>query len=143
MHDELTQALKSARDDAEPGLYPHLVEYADRAKQAVVHEGAYLRREYPDVFNSGDYQAVFAVGEAASHLVGMARGVSGLDVVALATRRPLLLEDRGGWGDTTVTLPEGTWTDRLTGQTFTGTVLVRDVLDVLPTALLVADHLTA
>ncbi len=143
VHDELTQALKSARDDEEPGLYPHLVEYADRAKQAVVHEGAYLRREYPDVFNSGDYQAVFAVGEAASHLVGMARGVSGLDVVTLATRRPLLLEDRGGWGDTTVTLPEGTWTDRLTGQTFTGTVLVRDVLDVLPTALLVADHLTA
>lgn len=140
IHRELCSARDAAREEALPGLYPHLVSLADRAKQAVVHEGVYLRRQHPDIFLQGEYQAVFGVGEAASHLVGMARGISGLDVVALATRRPLALEDRGGWGETTVTLPEGTWTDRLTGTTFTGTVPVLDVLDVLPTALLVAEH---
>ncbi|WP_296147365.1 malto-oligosyltrehalose synthase [uncultured Corynebacterium sp.] len=140
VHTELIRARDAAADDEQPGLYPHLAGIIDRAKQAVTHEGVYLRREHPDIFLDGDYQAVFGVGEAASHLVGMARGTDGLDVVALATRRPLLLEDRGGWGETTVTLPEGQWTDRLTGSTFTGTVLVRDVLDVLPTALLVAAH---
>lgn len=141
VHEQLARARDAAHEDGQPGLYPHLAEYADRAKQAVVHEGAYLRRTNPELFLSGDYQAVFAVGEAASHVVGMARGDSGLEVVALATRRPLLLEDRGGWGETTVTLPEGVWTDRLTGKTFSKTVPVRDVLDVLPTALLVAEHL--
>lgn len=140
IHGELLQARDAATAEGHPGLYPHLEEIADRAKQAVVHEGVYLRRQHPDVFLSGDYQAVFAVGEAASHLIGMARGVSGLDVIALATRRPLLLEDRGGWGETTVTLPEGRWTDRLTGKAFEGTVAVREVLDLLPTALLVAGH---
>lgn len=140
IHDELVHARDAAAADGHPGLYPHLETLADSAKQAVVHEGVYLRRQHPDVFLSGDYQAVFAVGEAASHLIGMARGVSGLDVVALATRRPLLLEDLGGWGETTVTLPEGRWTDRLTGKAFEGTVAVKDILDVLPTALLVADH---
>ena len=140
LHDELLQARDDARENGEPGLYPHLAAMVDRAKQAVVHEGAYLRRQHPDIFLASDYQAVFGVGESASHLVGMARGSSGLDVVALATRRPLQLEDRGGWGGTTVTLPDGEWTDLITGNTFTGTVLVRDVLDVLPTALLVAAH---
>ena len=133
-------ARDEAREAEQPGLYPHLEGMVDRAKQAVVHQGVYLRRQLPGIFQQGEYQAVFGVGEAASHLVGMARGVSGLDVVALATRRPLLLEDRGGWGETTVTLPDGQWVDRLTGRSFTGTVPVADVLDILPTALLVAEH---
>ena len=69
------------------------------------------------------------------------RGAAGLSVIALATRRPLLLERRGGWGDTTVTLPEGSWVDRVSGRTFEGTVPVADVLEVLPTALLVSRRL--
>ena len=108
----------------------------DRAKQAIVREGNLVRKQHPDVFRGGDYQAVFAVGQAEDHLVGIARGMS---VIALATRLPLTLEDAGGWGSTTVTLPEGTWTDRLSGQTYSGTVACADVFRGLPCALLVRD----
>ncbi|GAB3080978.1 malto-oligosyltrehalose synthase [Corynebacterium aquatimens] len=137
----------AAATAAAHATYPHLVSMADTVKQAVVHEAATLRRQYPDIFIGGNYQAVFGVGEAESHLVGIARGDAdtrgdaGLSVIALCVRRPLMLEDRGGWGDTTVTLPEGDWTDRLTGRTFSGTVEVASLLDVLPTALLVSQHL--
>lgn len=132
---------------AGPALYPHLPGIIDRAKQTVVREALALRRDYPDVFLTGEHQPVFAVGEAESHLVGIARGdrdvrgASGLGIIALATRRPLSLERRGGWGETTVTLPEGTWVDRMSGLTFEGTVPVKDVLAVLPTALLVSSKL--
>ena len=112
-----------------------ITDSADRMKQAVVYEGLRLRRERPAVFSANNYRAVFAEGEASHHLVGLARGK---DVIALATRSPLGLEDSGGWGATTVTLPPGTWTNRLTTTTFTGTVKVSDVLGNLPTALLVA-----
>ncbi|QPK82655.1 malto-oligosyltrehalose synthase [Corynebacterium qintianiae] len=136
-----------AQDIPGPSLYPHLPRIIDRAKQAVVREALMLRREYPDVFLSGEHQPVFGVGEAEWHLVGIARGdgdvhgAAGLSVIALATRRPLLLERNGGWGNTTVTLPRGTWVDRMSGRTYEGTVPVADVLGVLPTALLVSSRL--
>ena len=41
----------------------------------------------------------------------------------------------GGWGDTTVTLP-GTFTDQLSGRTWSGEVAVAEVLADLPVALL-------
>ncbi|WP_291313043.1 malto-oligosyltrehalose synthase [Corynebacterium sp. UBA2622] len=130
-----------------PGMYPDLAEVVDRAKQVVVREALSLRREHPDVFLSGDHQAVFAVGDAESHLVGIARGDgdvrgdAGLSVIALATRMPLQLEQCGGWRETTVTLPEGTWTDRLTGRAFEGDALVADIFATLPAALLVSERL--
>ncbi|MGS1092310.1 malto-oligosyltrehalose synthase [Corynebacterium sanguinis] len=141
------EPAEGAGDAVSPAVYPHLPEIIDRAKQAVVREALMLRREHPDVFLAGEHQPVFGVGEAESHLVGLARGdgdvrgAAGLSVIALATRRPLLLERRGGWGDTTVTLPEGSWVDRVSGRTFEGTVPVADVLEVLPTALLVSRRL--
>lgn len=140
-------ALSRESDEAGPALYPHLPGMIDRAKQAVVREALMLRREFPEVFLSGEHQPVFGVGEAESHLVGLARGdedvrgAAGLTVIALATRGPLRLERRGGWGETTVTLPEGAWVDRMTGRTFEGTVRVAEVFSVLPTALLVSKRL--
>ena len=121
---------------------------ADRAKQIIVREGLHLRRQHADVFLRGEHQAVFAVGQAHEHLVGIARGdaavggAKGLSVIALATRRPLALETAGGWGETTVQLPEGDWVDRLTGRTYSGVVPVADVLATLPTAMLVSARLT-
>lgn len=136
---------EAAATDRGPQLYPHLPRIIDRAKQAVVREGLMLRRDYPDVFLSGEHQPVFGVGPAEGHLVGIARGdgnvpgTAGLSVIALATRRPLALERNGGWGETTVTLPEGMWMDRMSGRNFSGTVRISDVFAVLPTALLVRD----
>lgn len=117
--------------------------FADRAKLHVVHTGIAVRAEHPEYFIGGDSQAVYAVGPAESHLIGVARGdvsapsATGIGVIALATRRPLILEDRGGWEGTTVTLPEGAWLERLTGRHFHGTVDVGDVLSQFPTAVLV------
>ena len=88
---------------------------------------------------------MFAVGEAHEHLIGLARGdatVSGLSVIACATRMPLKLAARGGWGETTVQLPAGQWTDCFSGRAFAGTVRVAELFNVLPTALLVAQQLT-
>ncbi|WP_257202155.1 malto-oligosyltrehalose synthase [Corynebacterium cystitidis] len=142
------QARTEQRDAGEnPTPYPHLARWSDRAKQAVVHQSMVLRRQFPDVFLRGEHQAVFGVGPAESHLVGTARGdgdtsgAAGLSVIALAVRRPLLLEQNGGWRGTTVTLPEGQWRDRLTGRTYSGTVPVSEVLELLPTALLVSSRL--
>ena len=139
------EGLRNMRDstNGQPGLYPHLESVIDRAKQAVTYEGAVLRRQYPEIFRGGDYQAVFAVGEAENHVVGIARGSdsTSLSVIGVALRRPLGLEDRGGWGDTTITLPDGQWTDRLTGRTYESAVQCDEVFDVLPTALLVSSQL--
>lgn len=112
----------------------------DYLKQAVVSAALRVRRNHPESFIGGNYQAVFGEGSADSHLIGMARGQAEgvLDVVALATQRPLILEAKGGWGDTTVTLPEGTWVEELTGASFTGATPLpaTKIFSSLPIALL-------
>ena len=130
--------LELTPEEAED-TYPHLKVRADMAKQAVVHAALGVRRDEPGSFVGGDYQAVFAVGPAESHVVGIARGPEERDVhvIALAVRRPLRLAAEGGWQHTTVTLPEGTWTERLTGRTFSGVQEAADLFALLPAALLV------
>ncbi|RNE49465.1 malto-oligosyltrehalose synthase [Corynebacterium alimapuense] len=136
-------AAEARAQEGADGLYPYLEVHGDRAKLHVVHEGIVLRSQLPEFFVGGDVQAVFADGPADSHLIGVARadgdtpGQSGIGVITLATRRPLLLEERGGWEGTTVTLPEGVWLDRLTGRNYNGTVALGEVLKVFPTALLI------
>ena len=94
-----------------------------------------LRRARPASFDH-TYAPFAASGTAADHLVGFLRGD---DVVALATRLPVGLVRRGGWGDTAVTLPTGPWTDRLTGRRHEGTVPLSEILATLPVALLVRE----
>ena len=58
-------------------------------------------------------------------------------VVTVATRLPVAVERRGGWGENAVALPEGSWGDELTGATFTGgSVRLASLLADLPVALL-------
>ncbi|CAB4919770.1 unannotated protein [freshwater metagenome] len=61
------------------------------------------------------------------------------DVVALATRLSLGVAETG-WGETTVTLPEGRWRDRITDVEHSGTVAVAELFASLPVALLVRDN---
>lgn len=82
------------------------------------------------------YTPLRADGEAAPHAVAFARGDS---VVAVATRLPVGLERRGGWGGTTVTLPPGHWNDLLTGRPYTGKVPLAHLLGRCPVALLERD----
>jgi (1->4)-alpha-D-glucan 1-alpha-D-glucosylmutase len=102
-------------------------------KLRVVRTALQLRRERPDTFLDGGYTPVLANGTAADHLVGYLRGD---DVLVVVSRWTVRLADTG-WGETTVELPDGRWTDRLTGAHHAGAALAADLFDVLPVALLV------
>jgi (1->4)-alpha-D-glucan 1-alpha-D-glucosylmutase len=60
-------------------------------------------------------------------------------VVAVATRLPIGLATRGGWGETVLSLPEGAWTDAFTGVAAVGEVPLAELLARYPVALLIAD----
>jgi len=77
------------------------------------------------------YRALAAHGPAADHCLAFDRG----GLIAVATRLPLTLARRDRWGDTTLALPDGAWTDTFTGTAVTSP-LVRDLLGVYPVALL-------
>ena len=89
-----------------------------------------LRRDRPELFTS--YAAVSASGPAAEHVLAFDRG----GAVTVVTRLPVGLDERGGWGDTLLSL-EGAWRDVLTGRVVTSRL--DDVLRDLPVALLVKD----
>ena len=90
-----------------------------------------LRRDRPELFTS--YAPVTATGSAAGHVLAFDRG----GAVTLATRLPVGLEAAGGWGDTTLDLPPGSWHDVLTGLPTDGRLA--DLLRELPVALLVRE----
>ena len=102
------------------------------AKLLVTTRALRLRREHPDAF-SGAYTPIAAAGQAAAHVLAFGRGD---DVVAVATRLPARLRRTGGYADTTLPLPNGSWHDVLTDRPV-ATTRVEDLLDVLPVALLV------
>ncbi|WP_072314977.1 malto-oligosyltrehalose synthase [Agrococcus sp. Marseille-P2731] len=103
------------------------------AKTRLVREALRLRREHPERFD--DYAPLLAHGESAEHAIAFDRG----GAVAIATRLPIALAARGGWGDTTIQLPEveGGWRELLTGRAIAGgEVLLAELLGGLPVALL-------
>ncbi|TRW83260.1 malto-oligosyltrehalose synthase [Mycolicibacterium sp. 018/SC-01/001] len=100
-------------------------------KMRVVTEALRLRRERPDTFLAGGYRPVPADGTAAEHVVAYGRGT---DVTVAVSRWTARLTD---WGDTSVTLADGSWTDRLSGRTHSGTVPAAELFGDLPVALLV------
>ena len=105
--------------------------------QHITNQALTLRGDFPEIFVEGSYQAVFAEGPAAGHLVGFARGGGDIEVISVATRRPNGLTARGGWETASLTLPEGEWIDRLTLRRLSGKVQVADLFAIYPTALLV------
>ena len=90
-----------------------------------------LRRERPELFTS--YAPVAASGTAADHVLAFDRG----GAITVATRLPVGLARDGGWGDTVLDLPDGTWHDLLTGTRTDGRLA--DLLAVHPVALLVKE----
>ncbi|MET0930953.1 MAG: malto-oligosyltrehalose synthase [Aeromicrobium sp.] len=116
------------------GLVPD-VDTTGAAKLLLVHRALTLRRDRPELFRG--YRPLAATGPAADHALAYTRGVED-DLAVVATRLPVGLEARGGWGDTTVELPVGTWTDVLTGKAVDGSApRVASLLDRYPVALLV------
>ena len=114
----------------EQGAHPP-VDASGAAKLLVTAKALRLRRDHPELFTR--YAALAAFGGAAEHLVAYDRG----GAVTLATRLPVGLEARGGWGDTVVLLPLRPVEDVMTGRTFEGGELrVADIMWRYPVALL-------
>lgn len=108
-------------------------------KMWIVAYALWLRRERPDCFVGGAYIPLFAAGDRAQHLLAYARGRTGEtpEVIVAVTRHSIRLDEAGGWADTVLDLPQGHWTDRLTGHTFSGRARLEKLFARLPVALLV------
>ncbi len=116
--------------DLDGGTLP-AVDETGAAKLLVTSRALRLRRDRPDLFSR--YAPLPAYGSAARHAVVFDRG----DVVAVATRLPVALEQIGGWGDTTIELAGRPIVDVITGRAFDGgTMHLADLLDRYPVALL-------
>jgi len=104
----------------------------------VVRQALALRLERPELFGAeGGYQPVVAEGPAADHAFAFARGGGAITVVP---RLRVRLAAAGGWGDTVLRLPEGRWTDRLSGRSWSGgPVPIEGLLGEFPVALLSRD----
>ncbi|MFT3798084.1 malto-oligosyltrehalose synthase [Microbacterium sp.] len=108
------------------------VDATGMAKMLVTARTLRLRRDRPELFTG--YAPVDAEGPASGHVVAFDRG----GAIAVATRLPVGLAARGGWDDTSLILPPGTWRDVFTGTSFEGDapVLLADLLATHPVALL-------
>jgi (1->4)-alpha-D-glucan 1-alpha-D-glucosylmutase len=106
----------------------------DDEKLLVTSRALRVRRELASLF--GDKATYEPVATTSEHALGFVRtGV----VACLVTRAPRRLTESGGWRDETVTLPEGTWRDELTGAVFGGGDVKCAVLfEQLPVSLLVS-----
>jgi (1->4)-alpha-D-glucan 1-alpha-D-glucosylmutase len=104
----------------------------DAEKLLVTSRALRLRRDHPDWFNpAATYEPV---PTSTDHLVAFARSAQAITVVSRLT---VALDQAGGWGTATVTLPDGHWHDLLTGATHRGgPVAATDLLATLPVALL-------
>ncbi|NJC71712.1 malto-oligosyltrehalose synthase [Planosporangium thailandense] len=111
------------------------VDATGAAKLLVTSRALRLRRQHPELFTG--YRQLDAEGPAASHLVAFDRASDGRGgALTVATRLPVGLRRRGGWGDTRLSLPDDL-VDVLTGRQFAGgAVALVDLLDPYPVALL-------
>jgi (1->4)-alpha-D-glucan 1-alpha-D-glucosylmutase len=124
---EARRALLDRLDAADD---PPPIDASGAAKLWVVSRTLRLRRDWPDLF--AGYAPVLASGAAADHAVAFDRG----GVITVATRLPVTLERRGGWGDTTIDLG-GPATDVITGRRVAREFGLAELLDTYPVALLV------
>ncbi|MBB3038861.1 malto-oligosyltrehalose synthase [Hoyosella altamirensis] len=113
---------------------PSSSEPAWLTKLRLVRETLKLRRERPAAFIGGGYAPVapdqtFVAGFSRS------RPEQPPEIVAIAARFTAVRSQQD-WADTTITLPAGAWTDRLTGIDHTGTVDAPTLLGTYPVALL-------
>ena len=77
-----------------------------------IHQALKLRREQPESFGAdADYTPLRVRGSKAAHVIAYLRGD---DVATVVPRLVKLLG--GAWEQTSVELPEGRWTNRLTGS---------------------------
>ena len=99
-------------------------------KLLVTSRALRLRRQEAEAF-AGSYKPL---PTSSGHAVAFARADA---AVTIATRLPVALHRLGGWGDSTVVLPDGNWQDVLTGRPVgSGAARIHELLAELPVALL-------
>jgi (1->4)-alpha-D-glucan 1-alpha-D-glucosylmutase len=131
----LAELRALSREDAAKFALAHFEQ--GYPKLWVIHEALQLRSERPASFDhTATYEPLLASGPKADHVIAYVR--SG-DVIPVVPRFPHRLENN--WSGTVLPLPEGTWTDRMTGHVHTGGASIRisTLLDGFPVALLVRD----
>ncbi|WP_405805958.1 malto-oligosyltrehalose synthase [Streptomyces sp. NBC_01187] len=113
---------------------------ADAEKARLTAAALRLRARRPELFGDAAwYEPVHARGAAAEHCVAFVRSGA---VLTAVTRLSLRLTRGGGWDDTHVDLPPGSWHDQLPlgtgvpGRTLTGTVPLSRLFETAPVALL-------
>jgi (1->4)-alpha-D-glucan 1-alpha-D-glucosylmutase len=144
-----------AADEVRPALLAELLaSWPDgRLKMFVLARGLRLRRERTDLFLEGDSEGLDTTGERAEHVVASARRNGGGLAIAVAPRLARALATDGhpfplgarAWGDTRILVPQGVGAlrDAFSGARrradAAGGLLVADVLDRWPVALLVSE----
>lgn len=101
-------------------------------KIRVVSTALRMRRSHPECFLRGAYIPVLASGTAEDHIVAFRRGE---DILVAVTRWTVGLQENG-WDDTVLPLPEGSWTDTLTGALASGPAPAAELFSELPVVLL-------
>ena len=112
------------------------VDRTGAVKLLVVCTALRLRRDRRELFT--EYTPLPATGTAAEHCVAFDRG----GVVAVTTRLPIGLAERGGWAKTRLTLPRGTWRNVLRGtksRALAGNTVLAELLTDYPVALLLRE----
>ncbi|WP_432564751.1 malto-oligosyltrehalose synthase [Kineococcus sp. SYSU DK003] len=110
----------------------------DDEKLLVVSRTLRTRGTRPEWF-TGEQAHYSPVPTSTGNALAFARGpLEAPGAVAVATRLPVSLERNGGWGEHTLTLPEGSWRNVFDGSEHPGGALrIADLLATLPVALLV------
>jgi (1->4)-alpha-D-glucan 1-alpha-D-glucosylmutase len=106
-------------------------------KMWTIRQALALRRRRPDLFGVGaSFEPIRARGSRANHVVAFSRGGAALAIV------PRLVMGLGGnWDETSIELPAGSWSNAMTGGTFSGgEVAMRDLLARFPVALLAREN---
>jgi (1->4)-alpha-D-glucan 1-alpha-D-glucosylmutase len=101
----------------------------------VIHHALWLRRERARCFGrEGAYATCSARGPQADRVIAYTRGSDVLTVV------PRWTQSRTSWDGTTLELPEGLWTNCLTGQNFEGVQQIESLFTVFPVSLLTRER---
>lgn len=104
------------------------------AKLLVTSRALRARRDRPELFER--YVPLPALGSAPEHAIAVDRG----GAIVVATRLPLGLATRGGWGDTVVMAPTGRYRDAISGAVVHGGHMrVQDLMERYPVALLLPE----
>lgn len=144
-------AASGSASDQHLAMLQNLLEYRKdgRIKLWVTHCGLSARQAHRELFEQGDYEPLFARGEAEDNIVAFTRQWGNQWVVAIAPRFLNSRIEPGEypigkvWGDTTLALPSGiqSWKNWITGESFAFSedAKLSELLALFPTAILIGE----